>query len=334
MTKNDSIWQRIIMGGSGSTGSSLLKNILSRNHHVVSSIETHLLTKFELYQNWNNAKNRITKRKFNGLKSYSWHMYNGVDLQPMVNQNQSWEEVIKTSSSFPDFMDSYFSNIDTKPASHWLEKTPGNVFSTTKFLARFPNSKAIFTVRNPYDTIASLHSRGIPIANSVAYYLFNTSSVLAQQTQNSSIVCYEQLVQNPRKIVQELCDFISIELEEQMFMPNQEQTVSLDGWNHDEYGEISKSSVNRFFEVPEDQQAKIIQAVDSIFINPNGLDYFSLRVSSIKEICSELNYEYIPAEQSSAKWSKELKEELRKDKINRLVRFYPLGLHYPLSMND
>ncbi len=70
----------VIMGGSGSTGSSLLKNILNRNSKIFAGTETSLFCKKGIYFNWSSAKSRLLKRGVRGLRNFGFHIYNGTDL--------------------------------------------------------------------------------------------------------------------------------------------------------------------------------------------------------------------------------------------------------------
>ena len=94
----------VLMGGSGSTGSSLLKNILNRHTKIYAGEESNLFCKKELYADFNNSKHRITKRGLFGLKNHGWHIYNGIDFvnndYPISNA-QIIEIAIKSHSFLP-----------------------------------------------------------------------------------------------------------------------------------------------------------------------------------------------------------------------------------------
>ena len=67
---------QVIMGGSGSTGSSLLKNIMNRHQEIFAGGETAFFAKKMIYDNWLKARSRILKRKLFGLRNFGWHIYN------------------------------------------------------------------------------------------------------------------------------------------------------------------------------------------------------------------------------------------------------------------
>ena len=152
---------QIIMGGSGSTGSSLLKNILNRNQEIFAGGETSFFAKKMVYENWQKAKSKVLKRKFSGLRNHGWHLYNGTDL---LQPEYLWDKddlnaALKETNSLQEFCKVYYDkSLNEARASMWLEKTPANSACFSFFLKAFGQGKAIHMVRNPFDTIASLMS--------------------------------------------------------------------------------------------------------------------------------------------------------------------------------
>ena len=102
---------RMLIGGSGSTGSSLLKNILSRHPEIFAGSETSLFTKRELYYNYSMHKWRILKSFPLGLKSHTFHMYNGADLihNEYGHSIESIKKLISLTFEFQEFADGYSS---------------------------------------------------------------------------------------------------------------------------------------------------------------------------------------------------------------------------------
>ena len=53
-------------------------------------------------------------------------------------------ELLKNSNSINEFTQVYFKRpIDKKNAKIWIEKTPSNAYSFTKFLDQYPNGKVV-----------------------------------------------------------------------------------------------------------------------------------------------------------------------------------------------
>ena len=324
------------MGGSGSTGSSLLKNILNRHQEVFAGGETAFFAKKMIYENWMKARKRVLKRKFYGLRNHGWHLYNGTDLlQPeYLWKKEELENLLLESKTLKDFTKSYYAKpLQLKRASISLEKTPANAACFSSFLQSYEDGKVIHMVRNPFDTIASLCSRGYNLYYAVGIYLLNTASGLSVQSSNRSItVKYEDLVSSPAATVQGLCRFLDIEYDARMLEPQGEEVhlPKHDGWNYDETKAIGKQAVGRFNKLPESEQDAILEAVNLIFINRRGKTYYDIKVERIKDVCEELGYDFYQIGKKNHLRS--LKSDRQKDIRMRLSRGYPTGFYYPLEI--
>ena len=130
----------IIMGGSGSTGSSLVKNILNRHPDIFAGEETSFFAKKNIYQNWDKVKKRITSRGIRGLRNHGFHLYNGTDLSENEYLNDQFEiqEMASSSESLAAFCSEYYRKpLSQTEARLWLEKTPANAACFDFFLDHF-----------------------------------------------------------------------------------------------------------------------------------------------------------------------------------------------------
>lgn len=153
----------ILIGGSPSTGSSVLVNVLNRHPELAAGPETYLFIHPDLYREWDRYGHYLLKRdRFRGLKSIGWFRKNGADL---LLPEYGWDPaglaaLLNRSASFPEFVEGYFSTAMTrKGATQWIEKSPSNSLAFPDFLKFFPEGKVIHTTRNPYDAVASLIAR-------------------------------------------------------------------------------------------------------------------------------------------------------------------------------
>lgn len=329
----------ILMGGSGSTGSSLLKNILNRHETIFSGGETAFFAKKMIYENWDKVKLRVLKRKFRGLRNHGWHIYNGTDLlQPeYLWQKNELGALLKESRSLHEFTSSFYSKaLNLKGANIWLEKTPANSACFRYFLNSFENGKVVHMVRNPFDTIASLMNRGFDVYYATGIYLLNSASGISTDGSDQSYreVKYEDLTMKPTQTVSELCDFLGVDFSVNMLKPQGEvvHKPKLEGWQYDETREIGKGSVGRFKNLSDEMQDTIVEAVNLIKINNRGKAYYDLKVSTIAEICDRLGYDFYNI--GSKHSLKTLKKFLLKDRLGRLRRGYPTGIYYPLEIRN
>ena len=327
---------QVIMGGSGSTGSSLLKNILNRNPELFAGGETAFFAKMMIYENWKKAKTRVLKRKFFGLRNHGWHIYNGTDLlqDEYLWKKEALHTELKKSNSLEDFTSMFYKKaMDASGASMWLEKTPANSACFKPFLSLFQNGKVIHMVRNPFDTISSLEKRGYSLYYAVGIYLLNTACGLSvDDSKRSYTVKYEDLVSDPQNTVKGICSFLEIPYDINMLIPQGEvvDQPQLEGWGYDETKAIGKDSVGKFNSLSDQHQDRIVEAVNMIKINEVGKGYYNTPLNTIQEICEMLDYDFYPIGKRSV--YKELKRQESKDRWQRIKRGYPTGFYYPITL--
>lgn len=323
------------MDGSGSTGSSLLKNILNRHEEIYAPIETSLFTKKELYVNWSKYKSRILKTGWNGLRSYGWHRYNGVDINDdfFDLEERIIQQMIADAQSFQAFADTYFGALKGQSASIWIEKTPLNAYCFRQFLDGFDDAGVIHMVRNPYDAVASLVRRGFDVFYAVGIYLLNTAAGLAAAGDNYVEVKYESLIHNTEEVLNTLSDFLGVKLSKDLTL-SQDEVIpqsKLPGWAFDETESIRKQTKSTFDKLSVPEQQRIINALHTVYINKSGKRYFDLKVSNIQEICETLGYAQKFTEDYK---DSHLRKLMWKDRWTRIRRLYPTGFAYPLSLKD
>lgn len=329
----------IIMGGSGSTGSSLVKNILNRHPDVFAGGETSFFAKRMIYENWNGAKNRISQRGLFGLRNFGYHIYNGTDLEESEYLLSSSEikQLAESSDSLSEFCNQYYSNALTDNiAKFWIEKTPANSACFDLFLTKMDTGKVIHMVRNPYDTIASLWARGYELYYAVGIYLLNTGSGLQARKYRHRYheVRYEEVVRSPQKAMANVCSFLDVSYHPKMIESQNEkiEISQLSGWKYDETADIGTEALGRFAKLPEEKQMKIIEAVNLIQVSDKGKSYYGINIESIGQICERLGYEFI--ESSSSESRADLSENLKQDRWTRIKRGYKTGFSYPLELRN
>lgn len=327
----------VLMGGSGSTGSSLVKNILNRSKDLFSGAELAFYSKNEVYTNWDKYANRINKRGVRGLRNFGYHLYNGTDLNDEANLNSESDirQMIQDSQSIEHFSKLFFQKaLEHNNAKIWMEKTPANSACFSYFLDSFENGKVIHMVRNPYDTIASLVSRGFDPFYATGIYLLNTASGLSMSERKDRYheIKYEAVIGKSASTIKTACDFLDIQFDDNMLMSQGEQITDsqLKGWNHDETGNIGRSSIGRFENLSDEERSIIMTAINSIRISPKGKRYYRVDVNSIEEICDQLGYAY--HQTSNSNYIDDLKRMQKKDRLSRIKRGYPTGVYYPLTI--
>ena len=328
-----------LIGGSGSTGSSLLRHILNRNSHVFCGPETSLFCKPKLYDDWEKNKNSILKQGMGGLRSKSWHVFRGFELTKKES-NVSIDlltRMIEESKSFREFVTKYFGTHQETDKDIWLEKTPGNAYCFRQFLKLFPEGKIIHIYRNPYDTIASLLNRGFSHYQATCIYLLNTSFALREKESVSyTQLSYESLVNQPVEEIKKICTHLGIPYEAKMLVANDmkydDDPSKIQGWNYDETGQISEGSVGKFKSLKQIDQEIIIYACKTIQIADYTIKTEQLRHNNVLSLSKELGYTFkeqrTPAHYKTLKKQKSMDLWLRTRK-NAFYNFF----NYPIVLN-
>lgn len=327
----------VIMGGSGSTGSSLVKNILNRHQDIFAGEETSFFAKQFIYDDWRKARKRVVKRKLKGLNNLGYHIYNGTDM--VHSEYGHTEEEIKKMAMESDSLDEFCDHFYNKPlisnkAKIWIEKTPANSACFSLFLDHFENGKVIHMLRNPYDTVASLWSRGYDLNYAVGIYLLNTANGLAAKKYNNRYheIKYEDVVSQPKATISEVCTFLDVEFSSDMLTTKKEniEVSQLTGWNYDETANIGTKALGRFERMSEKERNEIKEAVAFIEVSEAGKKLYNVEHSNVKELCTALGYEYREADSITA--DPKLRKSLKKDRLQRIRRGYATGFHYPLAV--
>ncbi len=277
----------ILIGGSPSTGSSLLRQILNRHSEINCAPETHLFCKPELYENWSSKKFQVQS-----LKSRSIHPKRGLETSELHVDNRLFKSLLRESESFQEFAQIFIKKFYAdKDCKYIAEKTPCNANCASQFLSTFNDARFIHIVRNPYDAIASLILRGYDPVFATMRYLFNASHGLeVKNHENYFQIKYEDLVGNPKVELKKLFAFLSLEFEENVLTPtntDKNTITQLAGWKYDETKSIASGSIGRFAELEEQLAFKVKVACISLVLDlPN-------KYTSVSQICEELEYRFM-----------------------------------------
>ena len=333
-------YKRILIGGSASTGSSLLKNILARHSQIFSGGETSLFTKPLLYENFNKYKKRILSTFPFALKSGGYHIYAGCDL---LSQEYLWDRIdlknaIDESLDFQDFADMFFNKgINYFDKNFWIEKTPANAFFFSKFLQTFDSSAVIHIYRHPYETIVSMVKRGYSLIYAIGIYLLNTAAALSIRTHvNYYGINYSDLINDPPTELAKLCKFLGISLEDQMLQDSNEYGLietKISSWKFDEIQHVKSHEGSLWEGLEKDEIIRIKSAANHIVIGESGQRLFNYGIYCITDICNLLPFEidHVDLTREDRAF---FKRHMVMDRLKRSLRNYTTGYqNYPLSID-
>lgn len=327
----------ILMGGSGSTGSSMLRTVIDRHSMIFSGGELNFFNKEQFFLNWSKAKLKLLdETQSRRIKTNGWFPYPG---QYLLHDDYLWkedelEELIQKSDTFDVFSKKYFAKpLKANNKSLWLEKTPSNAYNFTNFLNLFTDGKVIQTTRNPLDTIASLVKRGMSPFFATGLWTYNNATALtAKNDSRYFLVQYESLVENPTVVIKDLFDFIGVPFEEETLSPrdvNGKTMEKIDSWSNKRTGSISNKSVGSFYKLPEGKQEEIIIALNRFQISRRHVIRNKLEYTNAHDLCEYFGYEFPKVKKNS----KRLIVDYSKDILRRTVKLYPTNIfNYPARL--
>ena len=313
----------IIIGGCGSSGSSLLRQVLNRHSDVYIAPETHIFAKNPIYRDWQSAKGLLFKRSVFGLRSSGLTLFTGFDLK-----HSDFKQIkAKTLSkeSLDTFTQDLFGQVTAQSGKTvWGEKTPNNIYHFPDILDQVTQSNCIMTARDPYDNIASLVSRGYSISYSVSRYLLsNAFGLRAIKSPGMYLLKYEDLVTDPKATLKSLLSKFDLAYQSQLLQPGKssdDDGTQMNGWLLDESEAIQDKAVGRFDALDDEVKARIRRAVYKLQIKPEIVKKFGLR-KNIKSIAKILKYEYRGKGElkDDCKW---MQRELSTIRLKRSIRGY------------
>jgi len=239
----------ILIGGAGSSGTSLLSNKLNIHPDLFSTGEINFFNKEQLFENWSKNKLKILRKwPFESTKGWFVYRQSNLGIKECGWKSEEIKEMLKSSATINEFCESYFKKpLEDKEAKYWIEKTPSNCYSFNHFLSQFENGKVIHMVRNPLDVMASFCKRGLSPYAAAATWIYNNSTSLAVENSTRYLrISYEDLVDDPKMIFDKILSFLNVKLLDL----NMEQTTSsmskIGSWNSNPMHSIDKKSIGGF----------------------------------------------------------------------------------------
>jgi len=231
----------------------MMGRILGNNSDVITFKELHFFGQLWTSGDENNQLNRKESVKlFSRLLCINKHgIFSQVDLHQFnsISETELPYECVYALDIFKRFLE--YSLKFKNHATISCDQTPRNVFYIQEILDNFPNAKIVNMVRDPRDVLLSqknkwkrryFGSSSIPFKEAVRSY-FNYHPITISKLWNSSInnarkfeknervfsLKFENLLENPEKKIQDLCDFLGLEFSEEMLkVPNIGSSTSVD----------------------------------------------------------------------------------------------------------
>ncbi|PNU18897.1 hypothetical protein C2E25_15140 [Geothermobacter hydrogeniphilus] len=237
----------IFVVGYPRSGTTLLQSLLATQGDLVTFPETHLFTTFfefngglELEVDFELAEKIMAEvSRRSQLSCYIEQLKTG--------DGQNGPETVNVKDLFELYLLKNFPELEMS-GRRWLEKTPDHGLWAKKIYSLYPESKFVYIIRNPFHAIYSRTKYFVPdtddligvLADQWRYNIEKYEEFSSEYPDASCLVRYEDLVKNPKKWIEEICNFLNME-----FVPN----------NLKEYSEKA-SSIIRPFEYWKDDVIK------------------------------------------------------------------------------
>ncbi|MCP3868555.1 MAG: sulfotransferase, partial [Gammaproteobacteria bacterium] len=195
-----------LIGGSPSSGSTLLVSLLNNQEDVLCLPETGLFV---------HGKNLIEDHPDATEIDINLHLP-WVDTGAKVSQaiGLDIDTFDKASSDFPTAFDLLRYYINSTTAPYLVEKTPENIFGFYYYLESSMKNRVVVTIRDALSVTQSLHRRGFTIVEALIIWFGHSyeTARLIQKFPDQVFPCtYEQLTRHPQETIHEIIEFWGID---------------------------------------------------------------------------------------------------------------------------
>ena len=212
--------KRIFIVGTARSGTTLLQSMLGNNNQIFSLPETHFFSKTIPKQRLLRTKHKITQEHQDFIKKF----IQSINKEPLYTEYKKNPRNINQWSQYLIHLLDTLSLSENK--SIWIEKTPLHLYYTDLISKNCDECLFIHTVREPIANIAALYHVGKKFPGKFRQKSLEKSfkrykkecSITAREInkKNHTFVYHEELVNNPKKTLKDLCKFTEIEFQNKM----------------------------------------------------------------------------------------------------------------------
>jgi hypothetical protein len=222
----------IIIGGCGSSGTTLLRKMLNAHPDIACGPEMSVydrpiiykIDKTRLYTLWRNQdfdeldKGCLFQIRLPNNISYFGLRYAGNMRH--YHQPEQVDKWFKEAADVGSFFNLFFSNFMQKQKKgRWAEKTPNNIFCAKQVLDMYPEAYFINVIRDGRDVVLSLSPRMEVNGFIIAIIRWLTSIEAGRRLMGHErfyTVRYEDLVLQTRPTLEKLCNYIRVDYDQRM----------------------------------------------------------------------------------------------------------------------
>lgn len=219
--KNNENYQPFFIVGSGRSGNTLLRRVLNQHSELFIPPETYVVGQVircfrqNSHIQWSDLCEMIYSY-FENCPEFETFKLRSLDN--LVSSVSSAGKEQRSLAFILNGFYQFYRDEHSISSLRWGDKTPLNTFSVFSIFSVFPDAKFIHMMRDPYDVCASYLSAGLYGDVSEAAWRWRNSEVILERftkafPESTMTIQYENLVQNPEKTTQYVCDFLDVEFE-------------------------------------------------------------------------------------------------------------------------
>ena len=250
--------KQIFLVGSPRSGTTILQSLLAAHPEVISFPES----KFFHYLLYDKFAGKLPSR----MEAFFKDEINRPELLQGFDDSQSVETTV---SWFVGVLDGLAAE---QNKTIWLEKTPEHIYFIEDIKRFLPDAKFIHILRNSMDCIASMYEATRSLHDFWGgvwdldrcierwKYAVLTSHSYRDKS-NHILVRYEDLVENKKLVLEDICNFIGIEYDAEMLINYKEKAAKLSlnlPWHQGIARDIQSTKVHKYHRVFKDSEIKNI----------------------------------------------------------------------------
>jgi len=282
---------------SGSSGSTLLSNMLDLHPDIACGDELFSFSTPLLYEDYNSFLQHAKLLRLSGIPGHPYHegrvLFKHLN-HFNLNSTTIWRWIRETNN-FNDFVErlhNYIQQLTGK--SFWAEKTPRNARLIHLFLKQFPDAKVLHLVRDPRDVVISLKRRGKSTLEAVNSWLTSVAPPIAIQNNPRLMhIRYEDLCRKPDVTLMSAISHIGVEVIPEYYNTDVHRSSSLiphkghKSWHARPGEKFSTKGIGGWKDHDLDWQRIGQTRLTSHYAKTLGLEQLTLQ-----QIASDFGYDY------------------------------------------
>jgi len=239
----------IFVGGSGSSGTTLVKTILNSHPNIYCGKELNLFNSSFFYDYSFPFSEHLFRKKLDlelNIFKFSLKRY-GLSIAEICM-------FAATSRFFIDFCNKIIEHsLNTSGKIRWAEKSPSNCRFIEQIIDMYPGAKYIHVVRDGRDVVLSLKKRGWSYTDALRRWLYDSMcGVRFRGKEFYYEIQYENLVKIPEKNISDLFDFLGedVSVQDLMKARRKDKITGFTSWTTSPSANITDIGVCKWYSLP------------------------------------------------------------------------------------